>query len=751
MRTKVIQYILAWLFLLMAGGTAMAQDDFNPDNPPEPNLTNRITVEASPSEAGSVSGGGVYTVGTSVKISTSRYSSDYTFKHWLKNGEVYSESMSFNYVMENEMVTFTAVYDFTPDNPEEPNLDLNHRLYVESDTPDACLFNITSGDEVEVGRSISVRAYVNQSFIFKGWYIGKTKLGDQNPMTYTMPDENVTLTAHFAFDFNPANPGEPQVDVINSRFGDVNKDGTITIADVTALVNIMLDKDVAESYYYGYQEADVNGSGTINSEDLTLLVDEVLGKKMVIKAPKLKTVALQPNVEVYIFNVGTKKFLGQGEAWGTQAVVANKGLKYILKNKRDDGGMIPFAGQHHDGRDDNGNLVTKLPEGQYWLYSPDVTVTNRHCLDRWRDDTCGQEYRCSFTDQADWDERGVWQIASVSYNTYTLQVPQGLSDTYADFQNRYVEGEYAGVWTEHGSNWAANNNGGVTYGLYSDIVYENHPENCQWQFVLVNDYEVYVAKCKLVDIINEIKNKGLSIRTWAAEILVNKEDATLSEVQQMIDLLIKYVDYVDLGLPSGTLWATYNIGATSPEDYGDYFAWGETEGYDDGKTNFDWSTYKWCKGTETTITKYCNDSSYGYEGFTDNLKELKPEDDAAYVNWGPAWRMPSDEQFKELINSNYTTTEWTTQNGVNGRKITSKTNGNSIFLPTAGCRNGNSLENAGTHGRYMSRTLNTSYPYGARVARYLYFNMGTIDTSVGNSSDFCRYIGFTVRPVRSSE
>ena len=199
-------------------------------------------------------------------------------------------------------------------------------------------------------------------------------------------------------------------------------------------------------------------------------------------------------------------------------------------------------------------------------------------------------------------------------------------------------------------------------------------------------------------------------------------------------------EFVDLGLPSGTLWATMNVGATSPEDYGDYFAWGETEGYKSGKSNFDWSTYKWCKGSETTMTKYCYNSSYGYNGFTDNKTELDPEDDAAYVNWGSGWHMPSKAQFSELMNSSYTTTEWTTQNGVNGRKITSKTNGNSIFLPAAGCRIDTSLYAAGSGGHYWSRTLSSDYPNSALG---LDFN-----SSVVRMYDGYRYYGRSIRPVR---
>ena len=192
-------------------------------------------------------------------------------------------------------------------------------------------------------------------------------------------------------------------------------------------------------------------------------------------------------------------------------------------------------------------------------------------------------------------------------------------------------------------------------------------------------------------------------------------------------------EWVDLGLPSGTLWATCNVGASSPEEYGDYFAWGETE----PKNDYSWSTYKYCKGSSSTMTKYCTNSSYGT---VDNKTELEPSDDAATANWGSNWQMPSLEQCKELINSSYTTTTWTTMNGVNGRMIVSKSNGNSIFLPAAGYRDDTSLGSAVSDGYDWSRSLGASYGY---YAYYLYFNSSGIGTS-----SYGRYCGRSVRPVR---
>ena len=191
--------------------------------------------------------------------------------------------------------------------------------------------------------------------------------------------------------------------------------------------------------------------------------------------------------------------------------------------------------------------------------------------------------------------------------------------------------------------------------------------------------------------------------------------------------------YVDLGLPSGTLWATCNVGASKPEEYGDYFAWGETK----PKSDYSWSTYKYCKGSYDTMTKYCTNSSYGT---VDNKTVLEPSDDAATANWGSGWQMPSLEQLKELYNSSYTTTTWTTINGKYGRKITSKSNGNSILLPAAGCRLDTSLSSAGSGGGYWSRSRSASR---SDNACYLYFNSSNISTYHDN-----RYYGRSVRPVR---
>ena len=192
---------------------------------------------------------------------------------------------------------------------------------------------------------------------------------------------------------------------------------------------------------------------------------------------------------------------------------------------------------------------------------------------------------------------------------------------------------------------------------------------------------------------------------------------------------------VDLGL--SVKWSSVNLGATKPEEYGDYFAWGEIE----PKSSYSWSTYKWCNGEEGKLTKYCPSDEPGYwDGLEspDNRLELLSEDDAARAIWGGNWRMPTNAEFEELLEK--CNKEWTTYKGVNGWKFTSKKNSsNWIFLPAAGSLVGPVLYNADTNGYYWSSSLKTDDP---DRAWYLLFNSGNVYTY----RSYRRY-GQSVRPV----
>lgn len=188
-------------------------------------------------------------------------------------------------------------------------------------------------------------------------------------------------------------------------------------------------------------------------------------------------------------------------------------------------------------------------------------------------------------------------------------------------------------------------------------------------------------------------------------------------------------EYVDLGL--SVKWATCNVGATRPDEYGDYFAWGEIG--DEVKIRYNWTTYKYCNGSSNSLTKY--------DYYTDKKSKLDLSDDAAYVNWGTSWRMPTKAEFTELLNSCIWT--WTQSNGVYGYNVKGPS-GNSIFVPASGwIGDSGSVTGANTYGYYWTSERyggnGSSYNYNAY---YLYFYSGRQQIQDGQ-----RCNGYFVRPV----
>ena len=206
----------------------------------------------------------------------------------------------------------------------------------------------------------------------------------------------------------------------------------------------------------------------------------------------------------------------------------------------------------------------------------------------------------------------------------------------------------------------------------------------------------------------------------AEPVVDSSDDATMLENNAVHDAdklsSLKNHAWVDLGLPSGLKWATCNVGALSPEEYGNYYAWGET----------------------TTKKRYTVNNSDSYGSSDSKWKNIggKSSYDAARANWGGDWRLPTKVEFEEL--REYCTWEWTTLNGHNGYKVIGP-NGNSIFLPAAGCRNGADESNVGSGGYYWS---STPYEGHTDLACYLYF-----DEDFHNVHWNRRYYGLSVRPV----
>ena len=196
-------------------------------------------------------------------------------------------------------------------------------------------------------------------------------------------------------------------------------------------------------------------------------------------------------------------------------------------------------------------------------------------------------------------------------------------------------------------------------------------------------------------------------------------------------------EFVNLGLRSGTLWATCNVGANTPEDHGDYFAWGETQ----PKAAYTDSNYLYTHGGYFEFTKYCSKEEFGYNGFTDKLTTLQPEDDAATVNWGEGWRTPTINEWIELVTKCSHT--FTTRNGVNGCVFTGR-NGNSIFLPVKGGLEDEKPTIEDDMGSYWSSSLNKGLPFYAKGFQFIIdFN----DCDIYD--DLSRCGGLTVRPVCS--
>ncbi|MBO7593989.1 MAG: hypothetical protein J6T12_03395 [Salinivirgaceae bacterium] len=277
--------------------------------------------------------------------------------------------------------------------------------------------------------------------------------------------------------------------------------------------------------------------------------------------------------------------------------------------------------------------------------------------------------------------------------------------------------------------------------------------------------------------VDKVEGKGLSTNDFTNDLKSKLESEVLTqhqsldgyysktEVEALLDDLKTVInkqgntialmngDVVDLGLTSGNLWATRNLGATNPQDYGDYYAWGEVE----TKSNYSWDTYKY--GTSsTTLTKY---NTLEANGTVDNKTVLEAEDDDATATLGAGWAMPTIEEFRELYNECYW--EWTTDyngTGVVGYIVYksadktkdkrrnkgsdheySTTADTHVFLPAAGDRDVASLGDVGSFGHYWSASLNTSYP---NLAHILYFSSGGVNPT---GLDY-RYYGFSVRPVR---
>ena len=258
---------------------------------------------------------------------------------------------------------------------------------------------------------------------------------------------------------------------------------------------------------------------------------------------------------------------------------------------------------------------------------------------------------------------------------------------------------------------------------------ENNPDRLHGITFYRNDYY-----CSISNTWNTKPNgQGVTYKN-CEEILVSSDMVLYAQWRPLKGVLNGH-EYVDLDLPSGTLWAICNIGADAPEEYGYYFAWGETE----PKEIYNWETYKYCNGGSTQLTKYCDSSNYGFNGFVDNLYNLLPDDDAATTNWGIGFYTPTFWQWSELVEN--TTRKWVIQNGVNGALFTGS-NGQTLFLPAAGDRWEEDLFIEGSVCRFWTkdRYMDPSCAWDSYI-----------DEVGGSNSGLYRSCGLTIRAVCFSE
>lgn len=205
----------------------------------------------------------------------------------------------------------------------------------------------------------------------------------------------------------------------------------------------------------------------------------------------------------------------------------------------------------------------------------------------------------------------------------------------------------------------------------------------------------------------------------------------VAECSVKVNKKIVVPDAIDLGLK--VKWASFNLGASAPEEYGDYYAWGETK----TKEKYTWGTYMWCNGAASSLTKYNTSSS---RGPIDNKTKLDPDDDVAHTVLGGTWRMPTEDEMQELISQ--CSWEWKKYNGVYGYQATSKVNGKSLFFPAAGCYDDGTLKSLEYSCKYWTSSLFTDSR--AAMCGEFYVSNGKNKLSV---SYYFRYYGYPIRPV----
>ncbi len=572
----------------------------------------------------------------------------------------------------------------------------------------------------------------------------------------------------------------PTVAHAQNAYGDVNNDGEVNVADVNAVIDVILSSGSSSS-------ADVNGDGEINIADVNVLIDIILNGN-VQPEPDYVDLGLPSGTLWATRNVGAAKPEDYGGhfAWGETETKENynwNNYKWCEGNEwaitkydplwyddpelelEDDAAFVncgpnwrmPSQAQFEELCNDcswqwttvngvNGNLVTGpngnsifLPAAGY-RSSSSVTHEGRRGYYWSRTVDYAQAkcaYNLSFESGTPYfyphmlGRRAGYSVRPVRFSPADEQ-PLLIVQHSLDMGQVFIEEVRTDELT-----FINNTNEAVNLTVATDDPFsfrQDEDEAFSMTIVVPSNSIATVTVIFLADTPGDY-NGNMTIKSPA----LDGGQSVIPVHAQVISDDITEHEYVDLGLPSGTLWAKCNIGASAPEECGDYFAWGETT----PKDYYAWSTYKWFAtgANQTGFTKYCCDSPAGYFDFDDITTELNPADDAATMNWGLNWQMPSDDQLEELVQS--CSWQWTQRNGVNGYLITGP-NGKTMFLPLTGFYVGSSRVRAGFDGEYWSRTLFTEYYSSSRACYLTFYDEDWYWFATA------RFYGLPVRPVRAS-
>ena len=276
---KNLRYFLCALLLLVVG-SMQAQSGFNPDDPAEPVTPvfyYPLTVACDPDVAGYVSGAGNYAPGTSQTVSTSA-KTGYTFSHWTLNGEPLNASdypANFSYTTVAGPMAFVAHYDLAPIDPSEPTMDVQSRLYLNSEPEGICTFNRTSGAFVQADQYVTLNVTnCDQWYEFTGWYRGEELVSSVQNFNYLADFHDVTLTAHFReLPFTPTDPDEPISPLLT---GDADGDGSVDVTDAVAVINAYLTNNTSG---INVGVADINHDGVIDITDAVGIINLYLNSQ----------------------------------------------------------------------------------------------------------------------------------------------------------------------------------------------------------------------------------------------------------------------------------------------------------------------------------------------------------------------------------------------------------------------------------------------------------------------------------------